>query len=310
MSEIDIFNNIFNKYKNTDDKYESLYIFITNGLDLLDLKDNVSKILKIFDDITNSSKKNFLKKRMYEFSNFLEGIVDFNIANVFIVGQSVESIPMDKYWIDTLNMFNCNKYYCKYGKEYQIDWLKHLLLDRSYVNVLHVRNNTLKHIYLNHTKKKVVYEKTEKKLDINEYISENILKNDTCIIHGISSSFKSIEETLFIKILNGEYKDDDILHEYDKLVNYKLMDDLKWWLDRLTDPKESKKIVFGIDIKHAINSKLLKTLYCSPVVCDKIKEKVLNDLQIFDIVSIKSFGTDIGYQLEKDFSGAVGIKFY
>ena len=43
--------------------------------------------------------------------------------------------------IETLKMFNVSHFSYQYGKTFDIEWLKNLVLDRDYVNVMKVKNN-------------------------------------------------------------------------------------------------------------------------------------------------------------------------
>ena len=226
------------------------------------------------------------------------------------MGSTIDEIPFIDSWKQTLIDFKCNNVLVNYGEKYQLNWLKNLLLDRSYINVLHLKNNTLKHLHINTTKKKLHVEKSEKKMDIELYIKENISDAEVCIIHGISSSLKLLKDNKKTKILNGDKKDTDIIEAYEKVLSEKNSAELQWWLDRLLDPKEGKKIVFGIDIRTSIKHKLLNMLFCTTAIKEKILEKIPPEERIFMIIEIKSFGDDIGRKLENDFKGAVGIKFY
>jgi len=305
------FDTIFNKYKDASDKYESLYIFVVRGLIVEDFLDRVHKMIGIVDDIPNSSKKGFLKSRLYTFVKHLEGLKSESIVSgIYFLGSDINEFEFRGYWKETLSQFACDNVLLRYGDSYQLEWLKNLLLDRSYINVVHLRNNILKHYHLNSTKRKLYQEKNEKKMDMQLYITESVPKGEICIVHGISSYLKTLKDSNTLKILNGDKKDDQLFEEYEKITNQKSSLELQEWLDKLLDPKDGKKIVFGIDIKKCINAKLLKTLYCSPDIRLKILEKILPEDIVFDIVVVKSFGDDIGRKLVNDFKGAVGIKFY
>lgn len=311
--EYEKFDDIFRTFKNVKDKYESLYIFVANGLMIDDFVDKINKMVGIIDDISNTNKRGFLKTRLKTLLKHLEGFeAESNVNGIFLLGNCVNEFDHRPYWTSTLKEFKCDNLMVKYGETYQFDWLKNLLIDRSYVNVLHVKNNVLKHIHLNDTKKRTHYEKTEKKMDLQQYINENIPKGETCMIHGISSFLKVIKENEYVKILDGDKKDDQLFEEYDNMINEKNCLILQKWLDKLLDPVDGKKIVFGVDIKNSINNKLLKTLFCTPEINKKILERIPQIDRVFDIIVVKpkQFGNNVGQRLETDFKGAVGIKFY
>ena len=153
--EYEKFDDIFRTFKNVKDKYESLYIFVANGLMIDDFVDKINKMVGIIDDISNTNKRGFLKTRLKTLLKHLEGFeAESNVNGIFLLGNCVNEFDHRPYWTSTLKEFKCDNLMVKYGETYQFDWLKNLLIDRSYVNVLHVKNNVLKHIHLNDTKKK------------------------------------------------------------------------------------------------------------------------------------------------------------
>ena len=286
-SEIASFNTIFENYKNIIDKYESLYIFVVYGASIEAFLEKIHKMINIADEISNPSKKSYIKSRLYSFVKHLDGIKpETIIENIYLVGNSVSEIFLEPHWKKTLIDFSCDNIIVNYGENYQLDWLKKLLLDTSFINIIHLKNNTLKHLHINTTKKRLFVEKNEKKMDVEQYIKNNV-SADICIVHGVSSFIKTLTEDKKIKILNGDKRDEELIEKYEKICNEKNAEQLQWWLERLLDPKEGKKIVFGIDIKIAIKDRLLKTLFCTSEVNKRIIDKVPLDEQIFEIIEIK-----------------------
>ncbi len=311
MSEEEHFDNEFATYKNCEGKYESMYIFVVNNLVIEALIEKVKKMIVLVDEIQNSSRRGVLKSRLGNFMKHLLGIQsETNVKSIYLVSEDVNEFSIKPYWMDTLSSFSCENFLIRYDSKFDLEWLKNLLLDRKYIHVLQMKNNSLKHIHLNKTKKRAATEKEEKGMSIQLYIQENIPKGDLCIIHGVSSLIKGIESTPKMKILNGHKRDDEIALEHEKFSNEQNATLLKWWLDRLTDPKEGSKIVFGVDINKCIGSKTLKTLFCSSEMKKKVFEKIPRDSLIFEIIEVKSFGEDIGKRLITDFKGGIGIKFY
>lgn len=309
--EFEQFEAIFGKYKNIEDRHESLYIFVINGLVIEELVEKVKKILSIVDSCNNPVKKSYLKSRLNNFIENLAVVDAETIVNcIYMVSNSVSYHELRPYWKETLTNFKCDKFIVKYDNNYQLGWLKNLLLDRSYINALHLNNNVLKHIHLGFTKKRLFKEKDEKKMDINMYINENIKPNEIVIIYGVSSFLKNVQTTQKIKLLTGHKRDDELLEEYDKILNDENAVQLQWWLDRMNDPKEGKKIVFGKDIGNGITDGMIKTVFCSPERSIKLVKNYSNDNIEDKIVVIRSYGDDIGARLVNEFNGAIGIKFY
>lgn len=308
------FDSLYSKFIDEKDRYESQYIFVIHNSPIESVLDKIHKILNIFDDISNPGKKGFLKSKIGTLMKQFEGIKsETTINGIYLVSKEnkINEFELKKYWKDTLTHFDCENILVKYGEFFDIDWLKHLLLNRSFIHILHIKNNNLRHIHLNKTKKKIANVKEEKKMDLVLYVQENIPKDNICLIHGVSGLLKSIKDNAHLKVLNGDKKDDQLLEEHDKIINEQNAKELQFWLDNLLNPKEGKKIVFGDEIKSNIKMKLLKTLFCTENIKNKIIAKVPKDEQIFEMKIVKSFdSTDVGKRLETDFKGALGVKYY
>lgn len=307
------FDTIMNPFKITKDKYESLYIFVVYDAAVEIFIEKVNKIIGIIDLIQNSVKRNHIKKRLYSFLEHLSNVKPETIINnIFLVDDTVHTIELEKTWKKTLIHFQCDSVAVKYDDIYQIDWLKSYLLDETYTNVIHVKNNDFKHYHLNSTKKRLHLSQTTKKMNIQTYMETNIPSKQICIVYGISATLKMMNDSIdgFIKIFKYDKKDDEILLDIDKIQNVDVSKQLDMWLSKLLDPKEGSKIVFGKDIKTSIQNKMLKTLFCSPDVALQVNKKISDELKIFDLVIVKSYGADVGERLTTEFSGALGIKFY
>ena len=209
--ESDVFGGIFDKYRDQTGKYESMYIFVVYDLVVEQFIDKIKKMLGIIEEIPNSSRRIFLKTRLGNLLKYLEGIKpETMLDNIYLISEDAINFPIRKYWKETLIKFQCDKILYKYDEKFNIDWLKELLLDRSFIHILHVKNNNLKHFHLNKTKKRIHIEKEEKGMLLNLYINENI-KNDICLVHGISSLIKTLIETSKIKLLSGNKSDDELI---------------------------------------------------------------------------------------------------
>jgi len=269
--------------------------------------EKVNKIIGIVDQIQNTVKKNYIKKRLCVFAEYLSNIKpETVIDNIFFVDDAVNIIDLQKSWKQNLIHFQCDPIAIKYGDSYEIDWLKSYLLDDTYTDVIHVKNNDLKHYHLNSTKKRLHLSHTSKNMIIN------IPTKTVCIVHGVSAVLKMMNDSAdgLLKVYKCDKRDDEILLEIEKIQNVEVSKQLESWLAKLLDPKEGNKIVFGKDIKTSIQNKMLKTLFCTPDVASKVKQKVSKESKIFDLVIVRSYGADVGQRLANEFSGALGVKFY
>lgn len=308
------FVNTFDKFKQEEDRFESLYIFVIRNMTVEAITNEVKRMIGIADEMGNSVKKNYIKARLYSLVTFLEGAgLETVLSGIYMVYKKIEEIAIHPEWNETLDMFKCKNFVCEYGDKFKLDWLHDYLTDRSYLNVLQIQNNNIRHIYLNLTKRVVHSEQEEKKCDLNEFVSQHIPKGEYCVVHGVSSFIKQLKDSSHLRVLNGNKRDEEILEEFDKLINEKKSIELQRWLDSMSNPdsKDAKKLAFGKEITEAINDRMLKALFCTPRMKKQVIEKLQQDDLIFDIIEIKSYDSaDVGMRLRKDFNGAIGIKFY
>lgn len=323
QEEILQFDSIFSKYKNINDKHQSLYIFVINNLCVESVIEKIKKMIVIVDAGSNPSKKTYLKNKLNNFIETLLGIKPETVLNkICFVSDFVEIYDVVPYWQETLNEFKCDSFIVKYDNFFQLEWLRDLLIDRTYINAICLNNNNLKHFHLNHTKKKFFKEKEEKKMDLQIYIQENTNKNEITMVYGTSSFLKGLQTLNSsnssnvlnaqnkLKIFNMYKKDDELLEEYDRIVNNEKSEQLQWWLDRMLDPKEGKKLLFGKDIGIGISESAVRIIFCSPERKKKLLENYPDNNLTDKIIVVNSYGNDVGFRLVTEFRGAVGIKFY
>jgi hypothetical protein len=188
--------------------------------------------------------------------------------------------------------------------------LQNLLLDREYINVIKIKNNDIQYSKINSTKKITLYSDSIKSMDLSKIIEDKIPKNESYLIHGVSSVLKNFIDKKAIGIHTNELTDEQILKISSNIKNLEYQKALEDILNKLLDPKVGNKIVFGKDIQISIKNSLLKTLYCTEEIYKK-SSVIPEHLKIFEFKIIKQIEKgDIYDKLEKDFSGAIGIKYY
>jgi hypothetical protein len=269
-------------------------------------------MITIIDSMSDFLKKSYLKNRLHNFREYLKtNYKPESVVNgIFMVNDIVEFESLTPYHIFTLDMFSHNKISHQYGIEFPISWLKQLILDREYINVLKIKNNDITYTKMNSTKKINLYTHTIKSMDLNKIVLERIPKGESYLIHGVSGSLKNYTDKNAVSVNTCELTDESILKQMSNIKNIKYHRELTDVLDKLLDPKMENKIVFGKDIRSCIKDGLLKTLYCT----EPVHKKILNipeHLKNFEIKVIASMESgDMADKLEKDYSGAVGIKYY
>ena len=306
------FDTTFSQYSTIKDKFDSLYIFVIYKLDLELCYEKISKMINIIDSMSDVKKKTYLKIRLHNYREYLK--INYTpesiISGIFMIDSNVHLEQLIPYYTQTLDLFSHNKMSYEYDCSYPLTWLKKLLLDRDYINVIKVKNNDITHTKMNSTKRINVYSSTIKSMDIYKIVEERIPKGESYLIHGTSVSLKNYVDKNAIGIYTSELDDESILKIASNIKNLQYQKELEDILSKLLDPKLGNKIVFGKDIKSCVKNSLLKTLYCTEV----IQKQTLNipvHLLNFEIKVINQIEKgDIFDRLEKDFAGAVGIKYY
>ena len=185
----------FEKYSNTKDKFESLYIFVIYDSNIEEFNEKIGKIMKILDNIPDSKKRGYLKSRIYDFQKNVNENHREKINGIYFVSQKVEKENLEKEHISTLKFFTHSKISYNYGNKYPIEWLNKLLYDMEYINVFNVKNNDIKYFIMNDTKKKYIYNDTIKNMDVKSIIQSNILKPNNkmekYILYGSSVHLKT-----------------------------------------------------------------------------------------------------------------------
>jgi hypothetical protein len=302
-----IFNDTFNKYALTKDKFESLYIFIIYNKSKEDVEGRLNKIIKIIDSISDSKKKHYLKSRLLNFKNYFESVEGINVNGIFFVGDQIEYFVLDKYYIETLKMFKIDFSY-QYGNRYDLDWLKNIIIDRDYTFVIKIKNNDVSISKINEFKQLNIFSDTIKSLSINDLINSKIEKDKKFIIHGSSNYLKNIElnNKACIGIYNKELLLDqqlEIIDEAKYKINIKELED---WLSKILDEKEGHKLVFGNDIEEQTENGLIKTVFCT--IDKKYRFANLDNIEIKLVKSFKN--NDFISDFIKNYDSVLGIKYY
>jgi len=299
------FNNNFNKYKEITDKYESLYIFVIFEVTREEMEENFIRFFKMLDSISDTKRKIFLKARINDFKKNIDSTKEPIINGIYLVGEIIKYYPIEKYYLETLKMFKVNKYNYKFGKNYDIVWLKNLLLDRSYVNVVKVKNNDISISKINSTKQLCIFNETIKSMNILDILKTKIDKDIKFMIHGSSTNLKQLvdyKNKLCLGITNKELTLDEINEFIEDSLYLENIKELQNLLDRLDDPK----LVFGNDVLEQAESGFIKNIYCTVEKLEKYSK--IDNLEIKIIKSSKKNETINNFI--KNFDRVLGIKYY
>lgn len=299
------FNNTFNKYKEITDKYESHYIFVIFEVSREDMEDNFARFFKMLDGISDPKRKSFLKSRISDFKKNIDSTKEPFINGIYLVGETIKYFPIEKYHLETLKMFKVNKYNYKFGKNYDIIWLKNFLLDRNYVNAVKVKNNDIVISKINPTKQLCSYNETIKSMNLLDILKSKMEKDIKFMIYGNSSNLKQLvdyKNKLCLGIINKELSLEEINEFIEDSLYLENIKELQNYLDRIDD----SKLVFGNDVIEQAESGFIKHIYCTPEKVEKYSK--IDNLEIKIIKSSKKDETISNFI--KNFDSVLGIKYY
>ena len=301
----------FDEYIGCTDKCKSLFTIIAWNIVKEELINKLRHKLNLLKNVRDPYKRTYNSNRMYNFISYVESMTHENICHIYLVGDEINEFPIKKKYTKVLNDFNVNNFIMKNDNTFAVQYLKDLFLDTSFIHVVCVKNNDLVHIHLNKTKRRTHFKKSIKNDKLEDYV--NVLQ-DKCVIHGVSSHLKKIQKiqfgishSIFTNVLNDD-EIFDVFYKGEMLVHHKKLEDCLTLLNR--SDSDMNKIIFGKEIVKGITGYLIKTLFCIPKVADKIRKQMKEyiNFELIEVVSLED--NDIAYTLEKDYMGAIGIKYY
>jgi hypothetical protein len=308
-----VFNNTFNAYITKKDKFESLYIYVIYDYSKEEIEEKFIKIYKLLDTLSDSKKRGFLKTRIYNFQKYLTEKKETMITGIFLVDDDVNEFKLEKFYLETLKMFNVSHFNYQYGKNFDIEWLKNLVLDRDYVNIMKVKNNDVTITKVTSSKQLQIYSETVKAMNLIDIINSHIEKDRKFFIHGSSNAIKVFDKTkltpsinkMCIEVLNKELTIEQQIAFVEESKYKQNTIELDNWLTKLLDPKEGHKIVFGKDILENAENSLIETIYCID------SKNVYTHIDSVNVKLVKSFKNgDSIFNFEKNYGGVLGIKYY
>ena len=235
---------------------------------------------------------------------------DESITKIYLINKRINSFDILPEWENVIRKFDIVPLIFKYNDYFELDYLKSLLTDDSEYNVINI-STKFNHYIMNSSKRKFIGQGNAKISDILEYV--NKLKNKKIIFHGTSGVLKNLVNNLDSKssiIVQKLLKDEEIIEIFSKEENSKNLLKLEEWLNKILHKDYSKKIVYGKDLNYAIANMQIKTIFCNELMAKKIDEIIPNNLKIFELIIVKSYGDDSAKTLETNFKGIIGIKFY
>ena len=306
------------QYRDETDKFESLYTIVIYNLDVQSVIDILYKKLDMIKNIKNTFKRKYLNDRIYGIIQYFnEYKPDQNVNGIYLVNNHINHIKLSEDNLNVLKSYTVENFIFKYGSNFEIDYLNKLFFDISYNHVVQFNNNKMMHIHLNTTKRKIVntIDSKDYNTDILPYLKE--INNDVSritVYHGVSSYLKNIKfETsyVFTKYLTDEeilkiYSDHDMGNKHKMLEEY---------IGYVTNEKMANRIVLGKDLDEAIKNYKIKTLFCIPMMYEKVHKLYSPEYLNFQIIEIRRLKqgrdqSDVFDVLKQNYRGILGYTYY
>lgn len=298
------------KQYNSMGKSNSHYtIYIINQ----ERSDFIKYIYDKLDKLNNSIKDTYKRKLandiIYSLIKYLESSKTEIFNSIFLVNEKeVIELKLTKKDLRVANEWKINNIYFSYDDHFLIDYLYELFNDETIINVLRLNNKNLKILQINKTKSRTV---DEIKNVTQVILSELYIKYKKGYIVGISSLLKNVNKSFIM--LKGNKTNTDILENYriSKIkVNQEFFNDMI--LSKLSIESEADKFIFGrSEVSKAINDYMIKYLFITPKLYNKLSNSIDNSFLNFTIYQVSKIEPgDYGEQLIKDYGGIVGIKYY
>lgn len=304
------FDIIFEKFKNTSGKNESLFTIVIYNLSVEQITQLLEHQLRTAKNIINPKKRTVICKKIYQLKEFIKDYKKNKLINsIFLVDNTINEIELNKDWLDVLKYFDVQNFIFKCNNFFEINFLKSLLTDVSYENVICVNNNKLTHTFFNKNKKRVHFKDEIKSLNIEKYINDNCIK-DRCLIHGVSVALKNFKTEIHL-VYNKLLKDDEILEIFRRETISKKQNQLQSFLDFMDNDKLEHRLIFGKDVHQKLLNMELKFIFCSPRAYNEIIKQFPKIYLNFDLIEVESLENgDVGDILKNKYDGAIGITYY
>lgn len=304
------FDNLFDKYRIVKDNYDVLFTIVIYDMQVCDILENLGHKMELAKTIKNPKKKSMVCGRLYNLQEHLkEYKQDKQICCVILVGEEIDEIDMNKKWVGLLRHYGVDRMNFKYDVVFDIDYVKDLLTNDEFRNVIHVKNNTLTHIHLNINKRRIHHQEETKSMNIENYIKECGIK-DKCLVHGVSGAIKTVKSDYHF-IYGKSLSDDEINRVFENDVVKGIHKVLEDYMDFIKNEKTMNRIILGKDLNKKIMNMELEYLFCSPDMHIKIMEKIPMEYLNFKIIKVNSleYG-DVGSILKTSYSGLLGVTYF
>lgn len=300
------FDEIFGKYANIVDKFESNFTIVVYEYPIVSLMEKIAHQIELINTIQDRMRKSYLYERLNRLREYVDNMkVHNNITGVFLVGKNIFFSEFDTEWKLVVEKFDVNRYIFKYGDKFDIEFLKDYLTNDKVFNVINIAPKNYTHFHINRSKRKKIHTGVVKTNDLNDYIKNiKMDKDDKCIVHGTSGVLRNLAHTDKIIVSTKTMKDNEIIQLIETIENDKKIKQMDDWLSKLLHPELGKRIKFGKDVEKNIKNKMMKTIFCTPEMAMKINQKIPEEFMLFDMIVVRSD------MLANTYGGIFGVTYY
>ena len=314
--KITAFNLELDSLTSIEDKYESLYTIIIHNTKIADLINHLFEYLKKIKNMSNNYKKKYLNDRIYGFIELLkEDTTDDNINRIYFVGQDTKVIQLLDISISLLKDYEIDNIFVKYGNQYDISYIKELLFDNSVKDLIEDNKHKYSHYHINNTKGRRLHNELKfdgktNSITIADYITTLTQGNNKIMFLGDQTNIKKVNPSKYF-LLTTKLSNKQIfeLYENDTITqNNAKLDIVMSYID---NSNMVDKILFGSDLVTGIKSYLVKTVYCTTKMMEKLHKVFAPEYLNFEIILVKSLiDGDNASTLELNYKGIIGVKYY
>lgn len=307
-----LFKN-FTQFEKTDSPREDLISFLVHDLTSSEWIDRLYQQLKKLQAIKNSYRRKEANDKLFSLITFLkenhqpEDIVNY----ICLIDKEIYLFKIPKKPLQVLKEYRIHNYNYYRDYAFKINIFKDIFHNWEWKHIVEWSSNGVEYYKITQFKKTIPELLPKDSIgELSSEINTISLGKSIGIIHGRNSMLKKLNVSDKWKIYTTHLHREEIWTEFRKInlqQNNKLLDNVF----QLMRTDDSKLIIGETEMKQAIEYYMVKEVYCSENMLEKLKSLANPDYYNFNIIIIgcleKGDSADI---IERDYGGYIGIKYY
>lgn len=307
-----LFKN-FCQFKDITSPREDLITFLVHHITSSEWIDKLYYQLKKVQNIKNSYRRKDANDKLYGLITYLkdktepEEIVNY----ICFIDKEIHLIKIPKKPLHTLTEFLIRNYNYYRDGYFRVD---------IFQDIFH--NQNWKHVIEWSSKEAIYYKMTQHKKTVPALLPNDNLKElsfgiskldigkTNGIVHGSNSKLKNLEIADKWSILTIRLSPDELINEFRKITlqnNNQLLEKVF----QMIKMGDSKLIIGEVEMTQAIEYYMVKEVFCSEQLIEKIKSLAPTEYYNFNIIMIGSLcNGDYANIIERDYGGYIGVKYY